>query len=82
VSSATAADLDGMAYLKWNMRASSFRSLVDRDMKQNPDPDGTIPSVPVWALHREVKASQFGKPRSNAIRFMHTNTVYKEVYEG
>ena len=48
----------------------------------HPNPDGTIPSLPVWAFHREVKKSQFGKARANAIRLQHTIPMYTEVHEG
>jgi len=81
-TSPTALDLDGLTYLNWNMPPESFRKFRTRDMSQNPDPDGTIPSLPVWAFHREVKKSQFGQTRANAIRLQHTIPVFKEVYEG
>jgi hypothetical protein len=75
-------DLDGLTYLRWNMGPTSFTKFRTRDMTQNRDPDGTVPSLPVWAFHREVKKSQFGQPRANAIRLQHTVPVYREVYEG
>lgn len=80
--SPSAIDLEGLTYMRWNMRRSSWNALLKRDMKQNTDPDGTAPSLATWAFHREVKKLQFGQSRANAIRMMYTIPVFRSVYEG
>lgn len=78
----SAIDLEGLTYMRWNMRRSSWTALLKRDMKQNTDPDGTVPSLATWAFHREVKKLQFGQSRANAIRMTYTIPVFRSVYEG
>ncbi|MFD3445173.1 D-Ala-D-Ala carboxypeptidase family metallohydrolase [Microbacteriaceae bacterium 4G12] len=75
-------DLLCMTYMRWNMRASSWRELLRRDMKQNRDPDGTVPTLPVWAFHRRLITGQFTVPRANALRVRLNFVVFRSVYEG
>lgn len=75
-------DLLGITYMRWNMRASSWRELLRRDMTKNPDPDGTVPPLAVWAFHRRLIAGQFTVPRANALRARLNFVVFRSVYEG
>lgn len=75
-------DLLGMTYMRWNMRASSWRELLRRDMTKNRDPDGTVPALAVWAFHRLLIAGQFTVPRANALRARLNFVVFRSVYEG
>ncbi|WP_108252793.1 D-Ala-D-Ala carboxypeptidase family metallohydrolase [Planctomonas deserti] len=75
-------DLLCMTYMRWNMRASSWRELLRRDMSQNRDPDGSVPSLPVWAFHRRLITGQFTVPRANALRVRLNFVVFRSVYEG
>lgn len=75
-------DLLGLTYMRWNMRASSWRQLLGRDMTQNRDSDGTVPSLPLWAFHRTLIAGQFNVPRANALRTRLNFVVFRSVYEG
>ncbi|MEC5193135.1 MULTISPECIES: YcbK family protein [unclassified Arthrobacter] len=75
-------DLLGMTYMRWNMRASSWRELLRRDMTKNRDPDGTVPTLSVWAFHRRLIAGQFTVPRANALRARLNFVVFRSVYEG
>ena len=45
-------------------------------------PGGTHPSIAQWALEREVKTSEFGQPRANAIRFRYYAECYRLIFEG
>jgi hypothetical protein len=75
-------DLLGMTYMRWNMRASRRRELLRRDLSNNPDPDGTVPALAVWAFHRRLIAGQFTVPRANALRARLNFVVFRSVYEG
>ncbi|WP_459384561.1 D-Ala-D-Ala carboxypeptidase family metallohydrolase [Arthrobacter humicola] len=75
-------DLLGMTYMRWNMRASSWRELLRRDMTKNRDPGGTVPALAVWAFHRRLIAGQFTVPRANALRARLNFVVFRSVYEG
>lgn len=74
-------DFLGVTYMKWNMRLSSWRQMLARDMKQNVDSDGTVPSLAIWALHRRLNAGQFVVPRTNALRAQLNFRVYRSVYQ-
>ncbi|MEY9776338.1 D-Ala-D-Ala carboxypeptidase family metallohydrolase [Arthrobacter sp. MW3 TE3886] len=75
-------DLLGMTYMRWNMRTSSWRELLRRDMTKNRDPDGTVPTLAMWAFHRRLIAGQFTVPRANALRARLNFVVFRSVYEG
>jgi len=78
----TPLDLDGLTYMRWNMVAESFRKFRRRDMSTSADPDGTIPTLPVWAFHRTPKEGQFRQSRINAIKLQHLISVLQEAYDG
>ena len=74
-------DVDGLTYMRWNMVAASFRTFRSRDMTKRPDPDGSIPTLPVWAFHRAPKDGEYKQPRINAIKLQHLVTVLREAYD-
>lgn len=69
----------GLVYMRWNMRASSFDSFLDR--VPNPDPDGSVPSRTDWAFHRPMPDSQYGQSRRNAMRFKYLLEVFRHAFE-
>jgi hypothetical protein len=80
-ASATGADLDAMGYMRWNMGPARLDPMLGRSMAPNRDPDGSTPSLPTWALHREVKTGEYDKPRANAIRFQYYQRAYRYIFE-
>jgi hypothetical protein len=44
--------------------------------------DGTQPLLAQWAFERRVVTSEYGEPRSNAIRFRFYVEAYRLVFEG
>jgi len=69
----------GLVYMRWNMRASSFSSFLDRT--PNADPDGTTPARETWAFHRPIVDSEYGQSRRNAMRFKYLLEVFRHAYE-
>jgi hypothetical protein len=80
-TSAAGSDLDAMAYMRWNMGPTRLNPMLGRSMAGNKDPDGSTPSLPTWALHREVKTGEYDKPRANAIRFQYYQRAYRYIFE-
>ena len=74
-------------YARWNMGASRFGPLLASAEKHRMEaaytmPDGTQPSLAQWAFERRVVTSEYGAPRSNAIRFRFYVEAYRLVFEG
>lgn len=69
----------GLVYMRWNMRSSTFNNFLNRT--PNADPDGTTPSLTDWAFHRQVRETEYGQSRRNAIRFKYLLEVFQHVYE-
>jgi hypothetical protein len=70
-----------MGYMRWNMGPARLDPMLGRSMAPNRDPDGSTPSLPTWALHREVKTGEYDKPRANAIRFQYYQRAYRYIFE-
>ena len=78
----TEGDIDQLTYMRWNMGSTKFGSFLSRDMSGNADPGGSVPPLPTWAFHRQVRKEEWGEPRSNAIRFQYASEAYHLIYEG
>jgi subtilisin family serine protease len=77
----------GLVYARWNMGASRFGPLLASAEKHRMEAaytmaDGTQPSLTQWAFERRVVTSEYGAPRSNAIRFRFYVQAYELVFEG
>jgi hypothetical protein len=77
----------GLVYARWNMGASRFAPLLASAEKHRMEaahtmPDGTHPSIAQWAFERRVVMSEYGVPRSNAIRFRFYLEAYRLIFEG
>lgn len=77
-----ARDRDAMTYMRWNMGPVRYNQMLSRNMAGNRDADGTAPSLPNWALHREVRSGEWDQPRTNAIRFQYYQQAYRYLFEG
>jgi hypothetical protein len=74
-------DLDAMSYMRWNMGAGRFNTMLGRSMAGNADPDGSTPALPTWSLHRQVVTGEWDQPRANAIRFQYYQHAFRFIFE-
>jgi hypothetical protein len=77
----------GLVYMRWNLGATRFAPFVTSAEAHRMEPaynlpGGAHPTIAQWAFERRVQSTEYGQPRSNAIRFRYYLEVYRLLYEG
>lgn len=77
----------GLVYARWNLGPGRFAPFVASAESHRMEaaynlPAGGHPTIGQWALHRTVRPSEYGAPRTNAIRFEYYVEAYRLIYEG
>jgi superfamily I DNA and/or RNA helicase len=65
----------GLTYMKWNMKAKSFKELLDSAKKRPERKD-----LERWALRTKVRRGEFDEPRSNAIKLEFLVRAYTKLF--
>jgi hypothetical protein len=65
----------GLTYMKWNMKAKSFKEFLDSAIRRPERKD-----LERWALRTKVKRGEFNEPRSNAIKFEFLVRAYAKLF--